>query len=281
MQQHPRYSTAEIAALYDGDYYVFAETAQQRWARAVQQYVVHLLPWEPGKGKRLLDVGCGLGHLTALAHGRGWRAVGIDVSAEAVSRAAAAFHVQVRAGTLSRHRETLPPFDVIILGDVIEHVADPAGFISELRDLLAPGGVLCIDTPNWGGRWRRLAGRYWLGLNRYHINLFDADALDRLLEAGGYCDVRTGSYTHYRYESWVHRPEVQRVIGKLPSPLAWRINRFLDRRSSRKQWASLREEPPETLEEALEWIRYAVRSLAKAGRWGYSADNLVACARFG
>ena len=76
-----------LAALYGAAYYVFEEKEDDRWARAVQQYVIHLLPHETKSPKRLLDVGCALGHVAALAQRRGWRVTGIDISASAVSRA--------------------------------------------------------------------------------------------------------------------------------------------------------------------------------------------------
>jgi 2-polyprenyl-3-methyl-5-hydroxy-6-metoxy-1,4-benzoquinol methylase len=279
IQQHPRYTQAELKALYRAEYYVFAEDEAQRWGRAVQQYVVHLLHGETNQGKRLLDVGCGLGHLSALGAARGWRVTGIDLSAEAVSQAASRFGLDFRAGSLGQFRGTLPPFDVAFLGDVIEHVPRPREFLDEVRANLASGGLVCIDTPNWGGRWRWIGGSRWVGLNKYHINLFNAESLGRLLRDCGFTDIHLTSYTHYRYESWADRPEVQAFIAKLPRFLGWRINRRLSRRGARTPWAALRAKPPTTLDETVRAAaEFAGLSKVVDGA-GLSADNLIALAR--
>jgi len=279
VQQYPRYTREELDDLYGAAYYVFAEDEIQRWGRAVQQYVVHLLGWESDRGKRLLDVGCALGHLTALGASRGWRVTGLDVSAEAVSQAAERFHLDFRAGSLPQFRGTLPPFDVAFLGDVIEHVPQPREFLHDIAAALAPGGLVCVDTPNWGSRWRWVGGSRWVGLNKFHINLFDASSLARLLRDCGFEEIRMASYTHYRYESWADRPEVQAVIGKLPRVLGWRLSRRLARRGARKPWAALRTKLPVALDEAVRAVdRFAGLSTASSAA-SLSADNLVAFAR--
>ncbi len=277
VQQWPRYGSRELAALYDDRYYVFGEDEPARWARAVQQYAVHVLPWERPQYRRLLEVGSAMGHFSALAARRGWRVVGLDLSAEAVSEASARFGLDFRAGPLRRHRDTLPPFDLIFLGDVLEHVPSPVELLRDVRQLLAPDGVVCIDTPNFGSWWRRLGGRRWLGLNRYHINLFDAGTLGRLLADCGYTDIRLAAYTHYRHESWSVRPELQRWVGLLPKAVAWRVNRFLERRSRRSPWQALRDAPPATPEAAQTLLAQLAAAAAAGLRPG--RDNLLAAAR--
>ncbi|MBN2562007.1 MAG: class I SAM-dependent methyltransferase [Phycisphaerae bacterium] len=281
VQQHPRCSDKQLATLYDEGYYVFAEDESTRWARAVQQYAVHILPWETAMYRRLLEVGCAAGHLSALADRRGWRVVGIDVSPEAISRAAVRFGLDFRAGLLAQHRQALPPCDLVFLGDVLEHVPAPIAFLAEIRKVLAPDGAMCIDTPNWDSRWRRWGRTRWLGLNRFHVNLFDADSLTGLLDSCGFGDIETRSYTHFRYESWANRPEMQAYVQKMPGPLAWRINRFLDRRSGRSQWAVLREHPPATLDDALRLLDELAKAPRLLDTLRHDGDNLVATAKRG
>ena len=275
VQQHPRDAAGRLAALYDPNYYVFNESHPRRWARAVQQYVVHCLPRESRRPKRLLDVGCALGHFAALARRRGWRVVGLDLSPQAVSRAAVDFALDVRAGTLAQHRTTLPPFDLVFLGDVIEHVPDPARLLQEVRAVLAPGGTLCIDTPNWSGHWRRIGRSRWLGLNRYHVNLFDAASLTALLTRCGFVDIQTGSYTHYRYQTWAHRPEIQGPLRRLPDFLAWRVNRFFSGILRHNHWSTLLTTPPATLEEAHRRVS-TLSHQPPPNTTKHTADNLIA-----
>jgi len=280
VQQHPRAGSRRIDALYDEHYYVFSEADELRWARAVQLYIMHLAGLEDRGGLRLLDLGCALGHVSALARERGWRVTAVDLSAQAASQAAARFGLDVRAGSLERHRGTLYPFDVILLADVLEHVAAPSALMREVRDVLAPNGVVCIDTPNWGSRWRRWGRSSWLGLNRFHVNLFDAEALAKLLTNCGFASPRFGSYTHYRYESWSSRPEVRAWVEWLPRPFSWRVNRALGGHKSSTLWSPLRQSPPGTLEEALaliDEIRPARDVPDSAAR--LDGDNLCAKAR--
>lgn len=233
VQQQPRYTAEDLARLYASDYYVFDEDDALRSARAAQQYAVHLAPIEHHLSRRLLDVGCALGHFSALARDRGWQVVGLDVSADAARRAAERFGLKVLIGSLEQHAAELSPFDVVFLGDVIEHVPRPLHFLRDVRRVLAPTGFVCIDTPNWGGFWRRWGGQHWLGLNRFHINLFDAASLGWLLNSAGLSHINAGSYTNLRYAHWTSRPEIAALIARLPRALAWRVNRWIARRSSR------------------------------------------------
>lgn len=275
VQQFPRYNAAELAGLYGPQYYVFAESESHRWARAVQQYVVHLAHQEDRPGRRLLDLGCAMGHLAVLARERGWRVTGLDISAEAVSEAARRFGLDVRAGTLASHLQTLHRFDVILMGDVLEHVPAPAALVRHVHHALVPGGVLCIDTPNWGSRWRRWGRGRWLGLNRYHINFFTASSLTGLLERGGFCGCQAGSYTHYRYGSWSSRPEIQGVVNHLPTFLAWRLNRLLGRLPGRSPWRCLMQGPPTGLREAAAMVNSLVGQVPGASESDLKADNLT------
>ncbi len=278
IQQHPRYTAGELAGLYGQDYYVFEEKEDDRWARAVQQYVIHLLPHETRSTRRLLDVGCALGHLAALAQRRGWRVTGIDISATAVSRAAVQFKIDARAGSLENHLRTLPPFDAIMLGDVIEHVAQPVEFLRQIRSLLAPGGLVFIDTPNWDSRWRKIGRSNWLALNRYHINLFAPRTIRDALTRAGFADVQIRSYTNHRYETWASRPEVQALVAWFPEAVRWRMQKALAGYSGFGRWSGLRRVKPRSLDEArarvTDFAHYRLDGVPKLTR-----DNLAVTAR--
>lgn len=279
VQQHPRYSPAEISRLYEKRYYVFEEPDTHRWARAVQQYVVHLRPLERLPGRRILDIGCALGHMGAMASALGWKYTGLDISADAVSRASVRFRLDVRAGTLAQHAAVMHPFDVIFLGDVIEHVLDLRSFLAEIRKALSPDGLLCIDTPNWGSRWRRVFGRRWLGLNRYHINLLDEASARSMLESCGFAVDQIGSYTHYRYESLADRPEVQTLIGRLPGFMSWRANDWMRGLTPRSHWDILQTSAPSSIDHAVRQTSIIAAQLPLDLLNSTTRDNLVIRAR--
>jgi 2-polyprenyl-3-methyl-5-hydroxy-6-metoxy-1,4-benzoquinol methylase len=101
-------------------------------------------------GESVLDVGCGEGRFTSELAVAGVRVVGIDVAEEPLRRARAA-HPGVDVQLVDAF-EPWPladaSFDAVWAGEVIEHVADTAGWLSEVRRVLRPGGRLLVSTPN-------------------------------------------------------------------------------------------------------------------------------------
>ncbi|HEY1689408.1 MAG TPA: class I SAM-dependent methyltransferase [Solirubrobacteraceae bacterium] len=100
-------------------------------------------------GARVLDVGCGEGWFAAALLDAGALPVGIDVAAEPLRRAGAARpELDLR---LVEEGGAWPlqdaEFDVVWAGEVIEHVTDTAGWLSEVRRVLRPGGMLLLSTP--------------------------------------------------------------------------------------------------------------------------------------
>jgi 2-polyprenyl-3-methyl-5-hydroxy-6-metoxy-1,4-benzoquinol methylase len=84
-------------------------------------------------------------------------------------------------------------FDVVLLGDVIEHLRDPVAALARLRPLLRPGGRVVLSTPNvanWAIRLALLFGRWRYTdrgiLDRTHTRLFTRATLAEALEAAGY-----------------------------------------------------------------------------------------------
>jgi SAM-dependent methyltransferase len=176
-------------------------------------------------GPRLLHIGCGLGHLAALAKRRGWRVTGLDASASAVSHAAVCFDLDVRAGSLSRHAATLAPFDVVLLTDEFDLAPDLARLLVDVRKVLTPGGTLCIDTPHAAAGPRRRTGRP--DLTPTSTNESDALDLSRLLASSGFRDIATASYASCPDKT--RRSRFANWLRKLMSYLSSRFNHRLGR----------------------------------------------------
>jgi 2-polyprenyl-3-methyl-5-hydroxy-6-metoxy-1,4-benzoquinol methylase len=101
-------------------------------------------------GERVLDVGCGEGRFTAELTAARVHGVGIDVAEEPLRRARAA-HPGVDVRLVDACGPWPLPdasFDAVWAGEVIEHVADTAAWLSEVRRVLRPGGRLLVSTPN-------------------------------------------------------------------------------------------------------------------------------------
>jgi ubiquinone/menaquinone biosynthesis C-methylase UbiE len=144
-------------------------------------------------GDRALDLGCGDGAFTVLLREAGADAVGAEVADAALERARRARpglrFVQVAVdGPLPFDDHS---FDLVWVSEVIEHVADTARWLSEVRRVLAPGGRLLITTPNHG----RL-GVFLHGVERYseplgdHLHLYTRGSLTELLREFGFGEIR-------------------------------------------------------------------------------------------
>jgi ubiquinone/menaquinone biosynthesis C-methylase UbiE len=143
-------------------------------------------------GERVLDLGCGDGALTGTlvaATGADGTVVGADV-AEAALRRARSVHPRLSFVRVPIDGP-LPfedgSFDVVWASEVIEHVADTARWLSELRRVLVPRGRLALTTPDHG-RLRLAVG----GIERYseplgdHLHLYTARSLRTLLTEFGF-----------------------------------------------------------------------------------------------
>jgi 2-polyprenyl-6-hydroxyphenyl methylase/3-demethylubiquinone-9 3-methyltransferase len=102
----------------------------------------------------LLDVACGGGLLGPHIAGLGYRHVGVDLSPTA-TRVAAEHGVTVVLGDALRLPFGDGVFDVVVAGEVLEHVADHQQAVSEACRVLRVGGTLVIDTiaATWWGRF--------------------------------------------------------------------------------------------------------------------------------
>lgn len=143
-------------------------------------------------GDRVLDLGCGAGDFTAEIARAGAEAIGVEVAEAALVRARAR-HPELDF-RLASIEGPLPledgAFAVVWASEVIEHVADTARWLSEVRRVLASGGRLLLTTPSHG-RLRLALG----GIERFseplgdHLHLYSRRSLVELLGEFSFDDV--------------------------------------------------------------------------------------------
>ncbi|MGA7705067.1 MAG: class I SAM-dependent methyltransferase [Solirubrobacteraceae bacterium] len=105
-----------------------------------------------GRRVRVLDLGCGEGYFADVLVRANAEVVACDVAEEPLRRARATLpDLDLR---LAESEGPLPfedaRFDVVWAGETIEHVLDTAGWLSEVRRVLASGGLILLSTPDHG-----------------------------------------------------------------------------------------------------------------------------------
>jgi 2-polyprenyl-3-methyl-5-hydroxy-6-metoxy-1,4-benzoquinol methylase len=145
-------------------------------------------------GERVLDVGCGEGVFSAELSGAGAQVVGIDVAERPLRRGRARHPGTDLRLVPADGRWPLEDaiFDVVWAGEVIEHVADTAGWLSEIRRVLRPGGRLLLSTPDHGpililrmALWPPAFEAHFDPLAD-HLRFYTRRALRRLLQEFGF-----------------------------------------------------------------------------------------------
>jgi SAM-dependent methyltransferase len=152
-----------------------------------------IVRWLGGGDSRLvLDVGAADGLLARPLAEAGWRVVGIERDPIA-AQAGARWCERMVVANLDREVPELGgPFDAIVYGDVLEHLAEPLNVLTELNRLLAPGGFVLISVPNVAHfviRLSLLGGRFdYLDrgiLDHTHLRFFTERSVRALVADAG------------------------------------------------------------------------------------------------
>ena len=150
-------------------------------------------------GARVLDVGCATGYLAAELTRRGCRVTGVEADPLAAERARVHCEALVIGDVEDAGcRDELAalaegaPFDVVLCGDVLEHLRDPSSALAAVAALAAPGGVVVVSVPNvahWTGRRALARGRFPYAehglFDHTHLRFFTRASARELAERAG------------------------------------------------------------------------------------------------
>jgi 2-polyprenyl-3-methyl-5-hydroxy-6-metoxy-1,4-benzoquinol methylase len=149
-----------------------------------------------GLDKKVLEVGPATGYITEALSQRGCRVTCIERD-PAAAEEASQFCERMIVGNVEEidFRESFgeAKFDVIMFGDVLEHLVDPKTVLEKVKELVAPGGLVLASVPNVAHGSVRLAllrgeFRYSeLGLlDKTHLRFFTRQTLAELFDEAGY-----------------------------------------------------------------------------------------------
>lgn len=148
-------------------------------------------------GNRLLEVGVGAGELLAVAKEYQFDAMGLDIRPAYSAAVSKLLNIPVVAEDFQKF-ETDQLFDVICMGDVIEHMTDPIQALQKANSLLNEKGVLWISTPTFESAYiqlRKDQDPMWTVIE--HLQYFSAESLRKALEMCGFEPLTYAMSKHY------------------------------------------------------------------------------------
>lgn len=193
VMQNPHPGPVELSAAYAVDYAPYKPAWKEtRWSlwRALRELTVRRRMSrlrKYGKGRALLEVGCGAGDFLVAAHRAGWDVHAVEYNEAMAGALRTGFSLDVRKGELAPGMWREAGFDVVAFWNVLEHVDDPIRNLRLAARYLRPGGVVLLSIPTRevpeSGRW---FGDHWALLDQpRHLNFFGRETLARACERAG------------------------------------------------------------------------------------------------
>ncbi len=145
----------------------------------------------PVKQRRLLDIGSGPGFFLLNGKNRGWDVKGIEPSVKAAEHSR---ELGLDVDNIFFTEQTAPhlgTFDVVNMGEVLEHIPDPVALLRLVHCCLNDNGIVSIIVPNDFNPFQLVLrdhigfDPWWVG-PPHHLNYFDFYSLPKLLEKSGF-----------------------------------------------------------------------------------------------
>jgi 2-polyprenyl-3-methyl-5-hydroxy-6-metoxy-1,4-benzoquinol methylase len=206
----------ELAQHYNSAYAVMRENYISQAADKARELtpIIKAASAQPG---RMLEIGCSYGALLKAFQDQGWQADGVEIDGRAAEFARSQYGLNVIEGTLEQTQAMLrPPYDVVMMYHVVEHIVDPLAFCRLVRTMMSDRGVLVLKTPNATSTASRRTGGWWeWALAPEHVHLYSPTSLEMLLRQTGFAlrdaVTRRGDATPAPYQ--LAQAAVKRLIG--------------------------------------------------------------------
>jgi SAM-dependent methyltransferase len=136
-------------------------------------------------GTKLLEVGIGVGGLAAVALEMEYDVTLVEIEESVSQTVADLLEIPVICTDFLQY-QTDEKFDVISMGDVIEHVTDPHAAMEKVRGLLSDNGVVWLSTPNFESSYTKMMKfDDPMYMEPYHITWFSKKGIETLLDDCG------------------------------------------------------------------------------------------------
>ncbi len=140
------------------------------------------------KVNNFLEVGCNVGTAVEAARRLGLNSTGIEIDSVAVTVAKKQYpECKFINISTEEHSEHLEKYDLVFCTEVIEHIPKPNEFVEALYNLVTPGGLLFMTTPDAGHLRRTKKFIHWNEVKPpSHIFWYNKDSLKQLLQNKGF-----------------------------------------------------------------------------------------------
>ncbi|MFC2143112.1 class I SAM-dependent methyltransferase [Candidatus Aenigmatarchaeota archaeon] len=142
---------------------------------------------------KLLDIGCSTGNFMSMARNNDWDVYGIEVNKDSVNECKRK-KLNVKKSTFESSNYNDKYFDWIHMGDVIEHVTDPKGFLKLANKKMKKNSILTLSTPDIS-RWIARKTQVKPG---EHLYYFNKSTIKNILEKTGFRVLMIKNYSPYR-----------------------------------------------------------------------------------
>jgi SAM-dependent methyltransferase len=201
----PRLTHDELNLLYSDEYFLHdgadcgahSSTDYETAARKGSVKFPEIMGWirKRRPGGKFFEIGCGMGYFLDYARAQGYEVSGIEYADLGVRTCREKFGLNVMRSSIEEYRGEKDQFDVVFMGDVLEHLIEPCVMLEKVHRMLKPGGIVAAEVPaTFNSLMGRMAVVGLRGLGRskklslppYHVNEFLPGTLKRILLRAGF-----------------------------------------------------------------------------------------------
>jgi len=240
---------------YQATYSEIESTQRKLRIELIYQAVIYNLKSDTNNQNKILDLGCGEGFLLSHFKDAGWKVLGLDFSDEGVRKQNPKLVKDIVKGNVYKELEVLlktdENYDVIYLGNILEHVIDPLALVTKCADLLSAGGLLVITVPNDFSILQNslvtsniVERKYWI-CPPDHLNYFNLESLVKLQVASNLkvldsiCDFPIEWFLMNNHSNYINDPTVGKSAHLARARLDSLINSNRDSEMKLNFWRSM------------------------------------------
>jgi len=144
------------------------------------------------------EIGCGMGYFLEYARRNGYSVSGIEYAELGTRTCREKFGLDVKRWSFEEFPPPADRFDVVFMGDVLEHLLQPLEMLQKAQRMLRPAGIVAVEVPSMfnsiTGRlaamgYRVVGTQKRMPMPPYHVNEFTPKTLSAVIQGAGFREV--------------------------------------------------------------------------------------------